>query len=112
MAEIWHPELTHAERSALATLFAVKDRYNNTVRSLPDLFVRASLAHSGFGLIGELLADVNDGVAAFTSVGLNGSTLRAHLRFELILPPSPPASESLRRRVVGCDGCRCVRRSR
>ena len=27
MAEVWHPELTEAERHALSTLFAIKDRF-------------------------------------------------------------------------------------
>ena len=47
MVEVWHPSLTAAERSALATTFAVKDKFTLTgLRQCPWGFSDAELTRA------------------------------------------------------------------
>ena len=92
---------------ALQPKLAIKDFYNNTVKSglPPALSALAYVSKGGVGLLGSYAAPFYYGIANFASLGTNGSALKIHLRFELtgspppapppIAPPSPPAeSES------------------
>ena len=79
---------------ALQPRVAVKDRYNNTVRDLPALRVLASASRDGVGLVGGTDVDVADGIAAFTSLGLNSTAMQLHLRFELLPPEEPGSGDS------------------
>lgn len=79
---------------------AVKDVFNNTVSSVSDLSVRASLGTNAeaLAILGNDVAPLAGGLATFASLGVNSSALSFHLRFAVQLPlplPVPPGTPPL-----------------